>query len=71
MRIRWPYQHVPSRLPRIDPFKNSGNDSRSRHQDHARDGFREGQEKQVPCVGIFTLLGVLRSCVIARVLLLS
>ena len=27
--------------------------------------------KQVPCVGFFTLLGVLRSCVIALVLLLS
>ena len=27
--------------------------------------------KQAPCVGFFTLLGVLRSCVIARVLLLS
>ena len=26
---------------------------------------------RVPCVGFFTLLGVLRSCVVARVLLLS
>ena len=24
-RICWPYQHVASRLPRIDPLKNSGN----------------------------------------------
>ena len=28
-------------------------ETRSRHQDHARDGFREGQGKQVPCVGLF------------------
>ena len=69
-RIRWPHQHVARRLPRIDPLKNSDNrlmfassGSRSR--------FREGQGKQVPCVGLFTPLGVLRSYVIARVLLLS
>ena len=69
-RTRWPYQHVASRLPRIDPLKNSSNrllfaspGSRSR--------FREGQGKQVPCVGLFTPLGVLRSYVIARVLVLS
>ena len=56
------------RLPRIDPLKNSGNrllfassGSRSR--------FREGQGKQVPCVGLFTPLGVLRSYVIAPIVL--
>ena len=45
-------------------------DARSRHQDHARGDCREGQGKQVPCVRLFTLLGVLRSHVVARVLLL-
>ena len=45
-------------------------DSCSDPQDHARGGCREGQGKQVPCVGLFALLGVLRSYVVARVLLL-
>ena len=67
-RIRWPHQHVASRLPRIDPLKNSGN-RLSFASSGSRSRFREG--KQVPCVGLFTPLGVLRSYVIARVLLLS
>ena len=68
-RICWPYQHVASRLPRIDSLKNSGN-RLSFTSSGSRSRFREGQGQQVPCVGFFTLLGVLRSCVIARVLLL-
>ena len=69
-RIRRPHQHVASRLPRIDPLKNSGN-RLSFASSGSRSRFREGQGKQVPCVGLFTPLGVLRSYVIARVLLLS
>ena len=69
-RIRRPHQHVASRLPRIDPLKNSGNQL-SFASSGSRSRFREGQGQQVPCVGLFTPLGVLRSYVIARVLLLS
>ena len=69
-RIRWPDQNVASRLPRIDPLKNSGN-RLSFASSGSRSRFGEGQGKQVPCVGLFTPLGVVRSYVIARVLLLS
>ena len=68
--MRWPHQHVARRLPRIDPLKNSGNRLMFASSG-SRSTFREGQGKQVPCVGLFTPLGVLRSYVIARVLLLS
>ena len=62
-RIRRPHQHVGSRLPRIDPLKNSGN-RLSFASSGSRSRFREGQGKQVPCVGLFRPLGVLRSYVL-------
>ena len=58
-------------VPSASAFRRSvAIDSCSRHQDHARGDIREGQGKRVPCVGLFTLLGVLRSYVVARVLAL-